>query len=163
MRTQPIQSSEAYVVNAMILQTQSDQQSYLLTEKNHVPAEFKTISGVYALISRAVHAFSRDSAPIVQDEITFEYLRLEWQRERGATSSITGMAICPSYQRIIAMGEKVVPLILRQMEIEGDEPDMWFWALHILTGADPITDDDRGDIVRMAQVWLLWARGRYAW
>jgi hypothetical protein len=49
------------------------------------------------------------------------------------------------------------------MEVEGDEPDMWFWALRALTNADPISEDDRGDIVKMAQTWLAWSQGRYVW
>src|SRR5256885_2370513 len=48
----------------------------------------------------------------------FKNLVSLWHRERGATSSITQMAMCYSYQRIIGMGEKVVPLILRQMQDE---------------------------------------------
>jgi hypothetical protein len=95
---------------------------------------------------------------VSRDSLSFEQLRLKWHEERGATSSITEMAMCPSYQSIIAMGPPAIPLILRQMEVEGDEPDMWFWALRALTNADPISKDDRGDIVKMAQTWLAWAQ-----
>lgn len=95
----------------------------------------------------------------------FEFRRLisQWHNERGATSSISKMAMCPSYQRLIANGQRFLPLILRQMESEGDEPDQWFWALHAITGADPITEDMRGDIVQMSRAWLNWARNNYAW
>jgi hypothetical protein len=113
--------------------------------------------------------YKPDRTVFVREQIDFDtqnafvHLRQEWQKERGATSSITTMAMCPSYQSIIAIGPAVIPLILRQMESEGDEPDMWFWALRVLTKADPISDDDRGDIVKMTQTWLDWARGRYVW
>jgi hypothetical protein len=100
---------------------------------------------------------------MVDDSSQFAQLILEWHKERGITSSITKMAMCPSYQKIIGMGERVIPLILRQMENEGDEPDMWFWALRVLTDADPVPEDARGNIVRMSQAWLNWARGRYVW
>ena len=92
----------------------------------------------------------------------FDRLVQKWREERGATSSITAMAMCPSYQRIIAMGEKVVPLILHELEEEGDEPDMWFWALKAITGADPVADEDRGDMKAMADAWLAWGGTRYA-
>jgi len=59
--------------------------------------------------------------------------------------------------RIIGMGEKAIPLILRQMENEGDEPDQWFWALQILTEADPVPQEQRGDYAVMARTWLNWA------
>lgn len=71
--------------------------------------------------------------------------------------------MCPSYQRIVAMGARAVPLILSEMEREGDEPDQWFWALHAITGADPVPFDARGDVVQMAEAWLEWGRRRYAW
>jgi hypothetical protein len=107
---------------------------------------------------------SIDGHSLYSDEAIFDMLVRQWHRERGATSSITEMAMCPAYQRIIAMGPpKAVPLILRQMAREGNAPDMWFWALRVLTDADPISDEDRGDTVRMAQAWLSWARYRYAW
>jgi hypothetical protein len=61
------------------------------------------------------------------------------------------------------MGPNAIPLILRQMESEGDEPDMWFWALRVLTDVDPVPEDARGNIVRMSQAWLNWAHTRYVW
>lgn len=95
----------------------------------------------------------------------FEFHRLKelWRRERGATSSITIMATCPSYQGIIGMGETAVPLILRELENEGDQPDMWFWALKAITRDDPVSERDRGDMKAMADAWLSWGTGRYAW
>lgn len=99
----------------------------------------------------------------IDDSVQFAQLLAEWHKERGITSSITTMAMCPSYQKIIGMGERAIPLILRQMENEGDEPDMWFWALRALTNTDPVPEDARGNIVRMSQAWLNWARGRYVW
>lgn len=106
---------------------------------------------------------SLDSSSTADDLLVFRNLVMRWHNERGATSSITKMAMCSSYQRIIAMGEKAVPLILRQLENERDQPDMWFWALQSLTGVDPVPDHARGDMVAMAQAWFNWARGKYAW
>jgi hypothetical protein len=44
-----------------------------------------------------------------------------------------------------------LPLILRKMEDEDDEPDMWFVALQSLTNADPVTDEIR-EILRRWQI-----------
>ena len=98
-----------------------------------------------------------------EDWQRFRSLADNWRTERGITSSVTKMVLCPSYQRIIAMGEKAVPLILREMESEGDDPDHWFWALEMITGEDPVPAQAYGDTVQMAQAWLDWAKGRYAW
>ena len=93
----------------------------------------------------------------------FNSLVSSWRKERGIASSVTKMVMCPSYQRIIGMGGKAVPLILREMEKEGDDPDHWFWALEMITDANPVPADAYGDTVRMAQAWLNWAKGRYVW
>jgi hypothetical protein len=74
------------------------------------------------------------------------------------------MATCPAYQSIIGIGPAAIPLILSQLESEGEEPDHWFWALRALTSADPVKEEDRGDIVRMATAWIEWGRAQgYAW
>jgi hypothetical protein len=41
----------------------------------------------------------------------------------------------PAYQRIIEMGQPVMPLIFRELE---REPDHWFWALQSITGENPV-------------------------
>lgn len=95
--------------------------------------------------------------PSLADLLKFQRLAAEWKRERGATSSITQMSICDSYQEIIGMGPTVVPLILAQLKAEGTEPDQWFWALQVLTGADPVNPQDRGDFEKMSKSWIDWA------
>lgn len=94
---------------------------------------------------------------IISDAALFQQLASQWRKERGATSSITQMATCLSYQRVIGMGEKAIPLILRQLENEGDDPDHWFWALQAITREDPVPEDARGNMKEMARAWLDWA------
>jgi len=55
------------------------------------------------------------------------------------------------------MGDKAIPLILRQIENEGDDPDHWFWALQAITRANPVSENARGDMREMARAWLDWA------
>ena len=94
----------------------------------------------------------------------FQSLKGNWLKERGSRSSISESSMSPSYQRIIAMGPVVIPMILRELEYEGDDPDQWFWALQALTLADPVTDNIRGNFQLMAKAWIAWARTKgYAW
>jgi hypothetical protein len=94
----------------------------------------------------------------------FQNLIAQWHQERGVTSSVTQMAMCKSYQRIIGMGDKAIPLIMRQLENEGGEPDHWFWALHAITAEDPVPQNARGDMSKMAAAWLDWGRRNgHAW
>ena len=98
------------------------------------------------------------------DQVMFNNFLENWHKERGATSSITEMAMCPSYQNIIGMGRRAIPLILHQLIVEGEEPDMWFWALRAIASADPVTDDMRGDFGKMAEAWISWGRSKhYVW
>ena len=101
---------------------------------------------------------------VISDAALFQQLASQWRIERGATSSITQMAMCSSYQRIIGMGGKAIPLILRQLENEGDDPDHWFWALQAITREDPVPQEAQGNMREMARAWLDWAyMERYDW
>jgi hypothetical protein len=161
------QRSTKFVVNASILRKTDERDWYVVSDDTN---EFQAVAGspadavarfmllTFTYPTRGLSALLR-----TPDNLLFHNLVVQWHKERGATSSISEMAMCPSYQRIIAMGPTVIPLILRRMESEGDEPDMWFWALRVLTDVDPISESDRGDIAKMARAWLRWAQGQYVW
>jgi len=86
-------------------------------------------------------------------EFEFARLTLEWKTETEFESSVTRIAMHPSYQRIIGMGPVALPLILRDLE---DTHDAWFWALRAITGEDPIAYEERGVIHLMALAWVRW-------
>jgi hypothetical protein len=87
----------------------------------------------------------------------FETLRQAWHREYGVSSSLTAIAGCDSYQKIIQLRESVLPFIFRDLERQ-PEPDHWFEALRIITKTDPVPAKDRGNRRRMAKAWLKWGR-----
>ena len=101
--------------------------------------------------------------PLDLEKIMFARLEKQWRKERGITSSISDMVVCPSYLRIIGMGRSAVPLILAQLKREGDDPNHWFVALEAITGEDPVPEDAYGDTIRMAEAWLSWAEESNAW
>jgi hypothetical protein len=88
-------------------------------------------------------------------EERFRTLAAQWKRESLFLSSTTEMMELPSYQQIIALGPAVVPLLLRELE---REPDHWFWALKVLTGANPVPEEQRGKVREMAKCWVDWGR-----
>ncbi len=62
------------------------------------------------------------------------------------------------------MGPKVIELILAQLESEGDNPDHWFWALQVLSGTNPVSEEEEGNLRKMAKTWLRWAAANgYIW
>jgi hypothetical protein len=86
----------------------------------------------------------------------FNALAAQWSRERGISSSLSKVALCPSYQKIIGLGPDVVPLILQRLEEENEHPDYWFWALESITHDNPVSEGDVGNFRAMAKAWLAW-------
>ena len=87
-------------------------------------------------------------------ETQFCALRDEWIADTQYSSSGTEITNHVAYQRIIAMGQDVVPLIIRELR---KRPAHWFWALFIITGHDPVPLEDRGNLAKMRDAWLRWA------
>lgn len=132
-------------------------------ERFGVPAEVAATYGNLCNFD-LILAFDEANGPTQEESLKFQGLVTAWQQERGAMSSTTEAAMCPAYQSIIGMGPVVIPLILKQLEVEGDDPDQWFWALTSITGATPENPDDRGNYMKMAASWFEWAKNNgYAW
>ena len=75
------------------------------------------------------------------EEALFKSLVDDWRKSRKRGVDLSGMIMHPAYQRIIGMGKSAVPFILRELE---QKPDHWFWALHAITGANPVPQGGRG-------------------
>jgi hypothetical protein len=87
----------------------------------------------------------------------FHKLKKQWHKERGATSSTTKIVACLSYYKIIGMGQRALPFILRDIRRNPDNPDHWFWALEMITRANPVPANMYGKHAEMARAWLSWA------
>lgn len=83
----------------------------------------------------------------------FERLATKWKSETFMISSLTEIASHPSYQQIIGMGSDVLPLIFEDLAVSGAK---WYWALIAITGEDPVSPEQRGQIDRMNAAWLEW-------
>jgi hypothetical protein len=101
-------------------------------------------------IEVAVHV-----APALQRR--FSLLATKWKNETGLLSNVTKKCTHPAYQQIIGMGCEVLPLILRDLRESNAD---WFWALTAITGANPISTEIAGNITRMTEAWLQWARAK---
>ena len=94
-------------------------------------------------------------AVVSSAENEFECLSTEWRNDRPRGVDVAQIVTHPAYQGIIDMGPLAIPLILKELEREVDH---WFWALHSLTGADPVPEDSMGNLSAMAEAWLSWGR-----
>jgi hypothetical protein len=94
-------------------------------------------------------------------EQRFRRLEAIWTQETGYLSSYTDVVEHPAFREIIGLGKAVVPLMLRDLE---QRPRLWVWALPEITGADPVSPEDAGNIARMSAAWLRWAKANaYRW
>ena len=97
------------------------------------------------------------TAQISSVEKEFGRLASQWKSECALLSSTSAMVAHPAYQAIIELGPPMVPLLLRDLE---KEPAHWFEALKAITGEDPVSVKDWGNISAMASAWLAWGRSR---
>ena len=94
---------------------------------------------------------------VARDNIAelFYDLAEEWRESTAVMSSIGDITMHRAYQEIIGLGRDAVTLILRELE---REPDHWFWALKSITGTDPVPSEDRGNISKMRNAWIVWGQ-----
>ena len=95
-------------------------------------------------------AILQTSAPIQE---RFENLKRDWKSKTRHLSNSAQIALAFSYQMIIGMGPPVVPLILADMK---REPDHWFWALEAITGENPVSREDAGNMEASTRAWIHW-------
>ena len=90
-------------------------------------------------------------------ELETEFRRLtdQWYEETRFLSSTSEIVSKETYYQIVALGKRVTPLILRELEERGGH---WFLALRALTKDDPVNQQDRGNMRKMTQAWLDWGK-----
>ena len=91
------------------------------------------------------------------EEEEFQALADEWLADTRYESRVQSMIVHPSYQRIVGMGERALPLILQRLERETDH---WFPALQAIAGENPVPPEDAGNLDAMTRSWLQWGRRR---
>ena len=83
----------------------------------------------------------------------FGQLKRHWHAATSFESNIQHIIMDLSYQQIIGLGPRVIPLILEDLAEEGCH---WFWALTVLTGSDKARGETTIEGGR--QAWLRWGR-----
>lgn len=84
----------------------------------------------------------------------FEFYSSIWKNETLFSSNISDITNNAAYRSIIGLGYSVVPLILEDLR---QDDSHWFYALNILTGENPISDNHKGIFPLMKKDWLDWA------
>lgn len=90
-------------------------------------------------------------------EEKFASLSRKWREEIGPESSLSKITGNINYLRIISLGKKALPFILRDLQ---REPAPWFLALRAITGEENVGREHAGDFRKMADAWLVWGRAQ---
>src|SRR5436305_15348493 len=85
-----------------------------------------------------------------------------WREQTAYLSSSTQMTAHPAYQELVTLGPAALPFLFRDLEQTGD--GHLSKALAAITGAHPVPAGDRGNVRKVADAWLRWARENgYRW
>jgi hypothetical protein len=98
-------------------------------------------------------AFARGEIGELQE--VFDSLAKRWKNESKHMSKISSMERLESHGAIVRLGDKAVPLILRELR---RDPYHWFGALSSITRADPVAKEHRGRLKLSTNDWLDWGR-----
>lgn len=98
--------------------------------------------------------------PIEGIEQRFRRLEAQWEAETLVLSDPGKIMDHPAMRAIIALGEDVVPLILRDLQ---DKPSLLVWALPELTGENLAPPRIEGGFLKwnvdtQVEAWLRWGR-----
>jgi hypothetical protein len=86
--------------------------------------------------------------PVETLEQTFHRLEAEWDADTAVLSNPNKIMGHPAMRAIVALGEPVVPLILRELQAG---PSLLVWALPEIVGAHP---EFEGNVSTMTNAWL---------
>jgi hypothetical protein len=87
-------------------------------------------------------------------EERFRQLEAEWYRDTLFLSDPNKIMGHPAMRAIIAMGEAVVPIILRDLQTQAKKT-LIVWALPKIVGTNPPFE---GNNDNMVEAWLQWGR-----
>jgi hypothetical protein len=79
----------------------------------------------------------------------------KWENETRFISSATDLTAHPSYQAVIDLGPKAIPLLLADLQTR---KRFWFPALYAITGIRPFDPTDAGNRKRMTAAWVQWGK-----
>lgn len=111
---------------------------------------------------RAVPAKQKEPAePSETIEERFRRLAALWRAETAYVSSSSDLVRHRAFREIVDMGRPVVPLLLRELQ---NRTGHWHRALRQITGADPVSPADRGNVDKAVEAWLRWGKEQgYEW
>lgn len=88
-------------------------------------------------------------------EQRFQQLAREWLRDTAFVSDPIEKFMHPAHMKILGMGEKILPLVLREVERMSGH---WFMVLDAISPENPVTPEDQASPERTAHAWVDWGK-----
>jgi len=85
----------------------------------------------------------------------FQRLANEWLRDTAFVSDPIEKFMHPAHLKILGMGDKILPLVLREVEKMSGH---WFMVLDAISPENPVTPEDQASLERTAQAWVEWGK-----
>jgi hypothetical protein len=79
----------------------------------------------------------------------------KWLQETAPLSDPVQIFMHPSHLKIIGMGGKALPFILREVERQSGH---WFVALEAISPVNPVQPEDQTSFQRMTDAWIRWGK-----
>ncbi|BAZ13233.1 hypothetical protein NIES4071_50720 [Calothrix sp. NIES-4071] len=133
------------------------QQLQEIAASRNMSMEDLILLGIRDLLNSSKYALNQNVEDSSEVAKKFYTLASQWESEVEGMSSTTQMSQHPAYQEIISMGNKIVPLLLKELK---NNPLYWLSALSQITGENPIKPEQRGKIKQMAEAWLEWGKNQ---
>jgi hypothetical protein len=86
--------------------------------------------------------------------VLFDGLAKHWKDRTRFSSVISKSVRHSAYRTIIGLGPRMVPFMID--DLKSENPPHWFSALVELTGSDPVSSTNAGNIRQMADDWICW-------
>ena len=155
--TTAIQEKEPYMISSYSKLALEQKPPYLIFSKleigTDVLSELHDVYGIREIILSDLMTGSAIDYRRNNFAIKFDELASEVEQDCMLVSSPSQIALHPAYQKIIGMGERIIPLLIKKLN---EIPTMWFWALESISGYNPVPQNHKGNIPVMVKDWQNW-------
>jgi hypothetical protein len=138
-------------------QTQAPYRSWnLFSRDDSLQADQRVVDDVVSVLEfrwPTPVALKTQPEPIIRTDFKESYR--QWLEDSLFDSLPDRMRRYQSYQRIVAMGDRVVPLIAAELR---QEPSFLFLALEEITETNPVPKSATGNLKQTVDAWLSWLR-----
>jgi len=116
----------------------------------------KRKKAIYYVYSTKIDEKPKNSVDVQKVRDFYDYVK-KWKEETVGLSSPSTIRMNRNYQKIIGLGDSIIPLILSELE---KNPDDWFYALEMLVKDEenPINDDMGFN--ESIKTWITWGKNK---